>query len=535
MKPHSVFVTLAIEISVFTFFISARRTDTIFSRIHSCALQGIHGAIVDVEVDVRNQGLPAFDLVGLPDAAVREARERVTLAIKNSAVAFPEHRIVVNLAPADVRKEGSAFDLAIAIGLMISSGQVAAGALERAMLVGELSLDGQLRPVPGVLSMAISAKEQGYDQLYLPLANAPEAALLTGITIYAFHTLKEVLDHLNAKCLVAPYQGDAKQGESDYGHDFTDIQGQQAAKRALEIAAAGGHNVMMIGGPGAGKTLMARSLPSILPRLSFEESLQITQIYSVASLLKTQGALLSERPFRAPHHTISHAGLIGGGSNPRPGEVSLAHHGVLFLDELPEFRRDVLELLRQPLEDRQVTIARVSATYTFPASFMLVASMNPCPCGFLGDSRQECSCRESEIRRYQNRISGPLLDRIDLQVEVPRLSYEELNGHVSSEPSRSIRVRVEQARERQRQRLGPELFCNAQMHGKLVRTFCKPTSAAAQLLQRSFDKLHLTARAHDRVLKVARTIADLEGSVHIDVAHIAEAIGYRSLDKRYFG
>ena len=474
-------------------------------------------------------------MVGLPDAAVREARERVTLAIKNSAMAFPEHRIVVNLAPADLRKEGSAFDLAIAVGIMVSSGQVASEALDRAMLVGELSLDGQLRPVPGVLSMAICAKEQGYDRIFLPLANAQEAALLTDISIYAFQHLGEVLEHVQQRRLVTPFQCQAQPDDSAYTHDFMDIQGQQSAKRALEIAAAGGHNVMMIGGPGAGKTLMARSLPSILPRLGFEESLQITQIYSVASMLKTQGALLNVRPFRSPHHTISHAGLIGGGSNPRPGEVSLAHHGVLFLDELPEFRRDVLELLRQPLEDRQVTIARVSATYTYPASFMLVASLNPCPCGFLGDARQECTCRDSEIRRYQSRISGPLLDRIDLQVEVPRLSYDELNAHIPSEPSHSIRERVEQARALQRKRLGPELFCNAQMHGKLVRKYCKPTDAAAALLQRSFDKLHLTARAHDRVLKVARTIADLDGSVHIDVAHIAEAISYRNLDKRYFG
>jgi magnesium chelatase family protein len=499
----------------------------IFAKLHSCALLGLSGAIVDIEVDARRTGLPAFDLVGLPDAAVREAKDRVALAIKNSGFRFPEHRVVVNLAPADLRKEGSVFDLALALGLLLSSEQIGFPAVSETLLIGELSLDGQLRPVPGVLSMVICARENGFKQVFVPWENHKEAALVDGIEVAALKNLRAVIAYIQGAKLELPPREVFLDQKKEYANDFKFIQGQAGAKRAMEVAAAGGHNILMIGGPGAGKTLLSRSLPSILPPLSFAEMLQITQIHSVAGLLSAGAGLLQERPFRTPHHSISNAGLIGGGSVPRPGEVSLAHNGVLFLDELPEFRRDVLELLRQPLEDRQVTIARVNATYTFPAGIMLVASMNPCPCGFYGDTAINCTCSDLEIRRYQRKISGPLLDRIDIQIEVPRLSYDELNLLGAAETSTTIRERVSSARERQRKRLPEGFFCNAQMQGRQVRELCLYSTEAALLLRSSFERLKLTARAHDRILKVARTIADLAGAEVIQAEHIAEAVGYR--------
>lgn len=502
-----------------------------FSKIHSCALLGLQGAIVDVEVDVRSYGMPHFELVGLPDAAVREAKERVALALRNTGLEFPQHRVVVNLAPADLRKEGSIYDLPLALGLLAATGQVEIPACEELLCIGELSLDGVLRHVNGVLSMVITARQQGFKRVFVPWDNYLEASLVEGIEVWAFANLKDVIEHLRGTEIPQPVRGVLQPEEKSYSHDFAHVLGQAGAKRALEVAAAGGHNVLMVGGPGSGKTMLARSLPSILPQLTFAEMLEITQIHSVAGNLGSTDALLSERPFRSPHHSVSNAGLIGGGSYPRPGEVSLAHNGVLFLDELPEFRRDVLELLRQPLEDRLVTISRVNASITFPAGFMMVASMNPCPCGFLGDPLQSCRCSDPEIRRYQRRISGPLLDRIDLQIEVPRMTYDELNQPAAGESSAIISDRVNRARERQRRRLGPDLFCNAQMQGRQVRSECQLVPEAARLLRKSFELLHLTARAHDRILKVARTIADLEDSELILGEHLAEAIGYRSLDR----
>ncbi|MCL2497823.1 MAG: YifB family Mg chelatase-like AAA ATPase [Symbiobacteriaceae bacterium] len=490
---------------------------------------GLKGAIVDVEVDVRNTGLPNFDIVGLPDAAVREARERVVFALRNSGFEFPQHRVVVNLAPADLRKEGSMYDLPLALGILHSSGQVVIKEADNLLCLGELSLDGQLRRVNGVLTMAISARQEGFSRLLVPWGNYQEATLVEGLEVYAFLHLQDVIAYLKGATVPQPESLDPSREPEDYHYDFAHIKGQVGAKRALEVAAAGGHNLLMVGSPGAGKTLLARSLSTILPQLSFAEMLQITQIHSVAGLLPSRDALIRERPFRSPHHSISSAGLVGGGSVPRPGEISLAHYGVLFLDELPEFRRDILELLRQPLEDRLVTISRVHASYTFPAGFMLVASMNPCPCGYLGDAVRSCTCSVTEVRRYRRRISGPLLDRIDIQIDIPRLSYEELAASGSEELSATIRQRVDQARHRQRERLGADA-CNAQMPGREVRTICRLNAPARALMRASFEQLHLTARAHDRILKVARTIADLEGSEDITPHHLAEAISYRNLD-----
>ena len=500
------------------------------ARIFSCAVVGLEGVIIEVEVDFGN-GLPGMTIVGLPDTAVQESRDRVQNAVKNAGLHFPRHRVIVNLAPATVRKEGPSYDLPIALGVIVLAGFLPQDKVENTMVIGELSLDGVVRHARGVLPMAAAARANGFKQMFVPEVDAPEAALIPDLEIIPVKTLADLFDHLSGRRLMEPYLPSADSLEPLFTPtDFSEVKGQEHVKRALEVAAAGGHNVLMVGSPGAGKTLLARAMPGILPEMSIEESLDVTRIYSVADQLPAGTPLIRHRPFRSPHHTISHAGLVGGGNIPKPGEISLAHRGVLFLDEFPEFGTRVLEVMRQPMEDKVVTISRAKGSLTFSANFQLIAAMNPCPCGNFG-SQKACGCAPAVVTRYQKRISGPLLDRIDIHIEVPSVDYEKLSSERLGETSETIRKRVQAARDIQNRRFSngeaKGIVCNADMRVSEVRQFCQLQAEGQSLMRSAMSQLQLSARAYHRILKLSRTIADLAGSEEIQSTHLAEALQYR--------
>lgn len=508
-------------------------------KVFGAAVQGINATLITIEVNSSRGCM--FYLVGLPDSAVKESHQRIISALQVNGYKMPTSNIVINMAPADIRKEGSAYDLPLAIGILAANETISSEKLPHYLLMGELSLDGSIQPIKGALPIAIKAREEKFDGLIVPLQNAREAAVVNNLNVYGVTNIKEVIEFFNGKCELQPTIVNTREEfytrQEEFEYDFADVKGQENVKRALEVAAAGGHNLLMIGAPGSGKSMMAKRLPSILPPLSLGESLETTKIHSVAGKLSRDTSLITKRPFRNPHHTISQSAMVGGGNFPQPGEISLAHNGVLFLDELPEFQRSVLEVLRQPLEDRRISISRVRCSIDYPASFTLIASMNPCPCGYYNHPTKACVCSPGQVQKYLNKISGPLLDRIDIQIEIVPVPFEEMANNHPAEPSSEIRKRVIKARQIQDTRFAdqPSIYCNAQMTSKLLAQYAQPDNKGLTLLKNAMNRLNLSARAYDRILKVSRTIADLEGSEQILSAHLAEAISYRNLDRENWG